>query len=200
MPTKVPLVPRPATKCVMRPAVCSQISLAVPPVGRVAVLIGIEIFFGIGGDHFFHFTDRAIGAFVAGSDDQFGSECAEDFLALMRSAVRQAQRDAVAERRANHGVSDAGIAAGGIDDAFAGRQLAGSEAGLDHAQGRAILDRASWIEPFRLSGKLDVWELLADPLQPEQGSVPDVIEDGVADAVGLALSGREWFGGGHGWA
>ena len=29
-PMKVPEVPRPATKWVMRPAVCSQISLAVP--------------------------------------------------------------------------------------------------------------------------------------------------------------------------
>src|SRR5262249_14500998 len=57
------------------------------PVGRIAVLVGIEIFVGISGDHFFDFSDSAIGAFVAGSDGEFGAKCAENFFAFMRCAI-----------------------------------------------------------------------------------------------------------------
>ena len=158
------------------------------PVGRIAVLIGIEIFFGIGGDHFLHFADRAVGAFVAGSDDEFGSECAENFLTLVRSAVRQAQGDSVAECGGDHGVGNAGVAAGGVDDALARCQLAGGQAGLDHAQGRAILDGAAGVEPFGLGGELDVGVVAADPLQAQKGRVADEVEDGAAGALSWGLT------------
>ena len=69
MPMNVPLVPMAATKCVMRPPVCSMISGPVVfevrlPVGRVVVLIGIEIAVGIGLVDLAALADGAVGAFA----------------------------------------------------------------------------------------------------------------------------------------
>src|SRR6185369_10497215 len=170
------------------------------PVRRIAVLIGIKISFGIVGDHFLDAMNGAIGAFVARSNHQFGAKRAENFLALMGRAVRQAQGDAVGERGADHGVGDAGIAAGGVDDALTRSQRSASKAGLDHAESWAVFDRTARVEPFRLGGKLDIGEVAADALQPKQGRVANAVEDGAANlAWGRLRSGmRELFCDGHG--
>src|SRR6266436_4387608 len=86
------------------------------PVRGIAVLVRVKIFFGICGDDFVDLANRAVGAFVAGSDYQLSAESGEDALALVRSAVRQAKLHGKLQRSTDHGVSDAGIAAGGVDD------------------------------------------------------------------------------------
>src|ERR1700730_2878162 len=88
------------------------------PVGRVTVLIGIKIFFGIGGDNFVYAPNCAVGGFIAGRDLQCCSISNKDALALVRSAVRKAQGHRVAEGRADHGVGNTGVPAGGVDNSF----------------------------------------------------------------------------------
>ena len=130
VPTNVPLVPSPATKCVMRPAgllpnlVGGGVVVRLPVRG-IAVLVGIEIFLGIGGDNLVNTADRAVGAFVAGSDHELRAKRGEDAFAFVRGAVGKAEFYGIAERRADHGVGDAGVAAGGVDDRFAWAERAG---------------------------------------------------------------------------
>src|ERR1700741_4023909 len=52
------------------------------PVRGIAVLIRIEVLFGIGGNDLMDAADGAVGGFVAGSHDELGAECIEDALAL----------------------------------------------------------------------------------------------------------------------
>src|SRR4029077_11612964 len=59
------------------------------PISRIAVLIGIKIFFGLCGDDLVHFADGAVGAFIARSADEFRAEGRKDPFALVRSAVWQ---------------------------------------------------------------------------------------------------------------
>ena len=161
------------------------------PVRGIAVLIGIKIFFRIGGDDFVDFANGAVGGFVARSHDEFGAERGEDALAFVRSAVGQSEFDGIAERGADHGVGDAGVAAGGVDDGFAGSESAGFQAGLDHAECGAVFDGAAGIEPFGFGGEFDVGELAADAFESQQRRVADAIEDGLpCGSARLAVLGR----------
>ena len=78
-PMNVPLVPSPATKCVMRPSVCSMISgagrlVVRAPVGVVVVLIGVEVALRIAGEQPPRLADGAVGAFHRIGQDQLGAE------------------------------------------------------------------------------------------------------------------------------
>ena len=193
-PTNVPLVPRPATKWVMRPAVCSQISLAVRvvvglPVCGIAVLVGIEIFLGIGRHNLLHAANRAIGGFVAGCDDQLRAKRAEDAFAFVRGAIGEAELYGITRRRSDHGVGDSSVATGGIDDGLARAQSAARETRLNHAQCGAIFDGASGIEPLGFGGELDVGEFAADAFEPKEWAVTDEVENGAPDCAGKRASG-----------
>ena len=125
----VPLVPRPATKCVRRPLVCSMISGAGrvvmrAPVRVVAVLIRIKVALRIRRDHPAHFADRAVGALERTGQHELGAERAKNQLPLRARVLGQAQLHFVAARRADHRVRDAGVARGRIDDRQAGPQAA----------------------------------------------------------------------------
>src|SRR6266446_1430179 len=84
------------------------------PVRGIAVLVRVKIFFGIRGNDFVHFPNRAVGTLIAGSDHEIRAESGEDALALVRSAVRQAKLDGKLHRGTDHCVSDAGVTAGGV--------------------------------------------------------------------------------------
>src|SRR5260370_26561341 len=104
------------------------------PIGRITVLIGIKIFFWVGRNNFMNPANRAIGSFIAGRNDQLRAERTEDALALRRRAVRKAQLDRIAERGADHRISDAGVAARGVDEDLAAAKLAAGKTRLDHAE------------------------------------------------------------------
>ncbi len=90
------------------------------PVRGIAVLVRVKIFLRIFRHDFLHFANRAVGAFIAGSDHQLRAERGEDALPLVRSAVRQAKLHGITQRRADHRISYAGIAAGRVNDGLAG--------------------------------------------------------------------------------
>ena len=169
------------------------------PVGGIAVLIGIEIFIGIGGDHLLHATDGAIGGFVAGGHDQFRPISGKHALAFVGSAVGEAEGDRITEGCANHGVGDAGVAAGGVDDGFAGGELAALKTSVNHTERRAVFYRAAGIEPFGFAADFHVFKFAADAGEAQQRAVTDARENGFANAAGGGLTGvwRNGAGGGH---
>ncbi len=86
------------------------------PVGRVVVLIGIEIAVGIGFVDLAARADGAVGAFGRIAENHLRAVGFQDALALDGGVGGQAELHFVAAGGADHGVGDAGIAAGGVED------------------------------------------------------------------------------------
>ena len=97
-------------------------------------------------------------------------------LALLRGVVGQAELDLISFVCADHGVGDAGVAAGGIEDDFAGGELAGALAFQDHVEGGAVLDGAAGIEKLGLGVDLDAGEVGGDAVEADEGGVADQAE------------------------
>ena len=89
---------------------------------------------------------------------------------------RQAQLDLVAAVGADHGVGDAGVAAGGIENDAAMIQLAGALAVEHHIQRCAVFDRAAGVEVLGLAEDLDIGKLAGNLVQAHQRRVADGLE------------------------
>ncbi len=151
------------------------------PVRGVAVLIGIKIFLRLRRDDLLHAANRTVRALIAWSNNHFRAKGSQYALAFVRSAVGQAQRYGIAKSRANHGVSDAGVAAGRVNDGFAGPQRPAGQASLNHAERRAVLHRTTRIEPLRFGTKLNVRKLPTDALQTQQRRVSNALQHGLTN-------------------
>src|SRR5260370_34210520 len=92
------------------------------PIRGIAVLIRVKISLRSSRDAFLRFATRAVSAFIAGSDHKLRAERRENAFPLVRSAVPQAKLHRKTERRADHCVGNAGVAAGSVNDGFAGSQ------------------------------------------------------------------------------
>ena len=66
---------------------------------------------------------------------------------------RHAQRDGESFRRAEHGVGNAGIAAGGVEQHLAGTEQTVAAGLGNNVGGGAIFDGASGVIPFSLTQK-----------------------------------------------
>ena len=147
-------------------------------VGRVVVLIRLEVAVGIGLEDFARLEDGAVGALQRIGEDELGAKGAADALALVGDVARHDQPHAVAQRRADHRQRDAGVAAGGVEDDLVRRQQAALDAVAHHHQRWPILDRAAGIEALQLGLQHDVFrQVRGDALQPGQRSVADEIEN-----------------------
>src|ERR1700722_20420457 len=151
----------------------------------VAVLVRIEIFVASGFVDFAHAPDGAVGAFVAGRVDDVHAVGCENVFAFGRGADGKAEFHAIAERGADHGVGDSGVAAGWVEDYFPGAQVAGEFAGADHGVARAIFHGAAGIEPFAFGVKFYVGGAGDDTLEPQEWSVADSIEQMDTDFRGV---------------
>ncbi len=109
------------------------------PVRGVTVLVRVKIFLRISRDDFVHFANRTVRAFIAGSDHQLRTEGREDALPFGGSAVRQAKLHGKTQRRADHRVRNAGVAAGRVNDGLAGPKRPACQTSLNHAQRRSVL-------------------------------------------------------------
>src|SRR5580698_7919226 len=143
------------------------------PIGRIAVLIRVKVFFRFGRNNLMNPPNRSIRTLVAGRDHQLGSKSTKNALALVGGAVRQAKLHAVAKRRADHGVGNPRIATGGIDDGLAKPQITARQTGLDHAQRRPVLDRTTGVEPLGLGIELHIGEFATDSRKTQKRRVPN---------------------------
>ena len=88
--------------------------------------------------------------------------------------------DGEAQRCAQHGVGDAGVAAGGVEQGLAGAELDRSAAlwRRDDGGGCAVLDGAAGIAPLGLAEDLDAGEVRGEAVEPQQRRVADAVEQG----------------------
>ena len=152
VPTNVPLVPIMETKCVIVPPsvarfrwLCHGSELASWPswnTGRRKNIFPVTAR-----------KSRAQRGWLRRSRPQIGindirSIGAQDALALHGNVFRHAQRDFKSFGGADHGKRNAGIAAGGVEQNFAGSEFS-TAAPLGHNAGRgAVVDEFPGIDPF----------------------------------------------------
>ena len=93
---------------------------------------------------------HAHAALRGGGQHDLGAEEAHEAAALDAEGLGHGDDEGIALGRADHGKSDAGVAAGCLDDGLAGLQCAAAFGVLDDAEGEAVLDRAERIEGLDL--------------------------------------------------
>src|SRR5579864_2039413 len=145
------------------------------PVGMVGILIDIKVFVRLGGDQLLSFADGAIRALAWIGPDDFGAKGMQNPLALFRGAAWNAEGHRESERGAEHGVSDAGVAAGGIEQPSTA-QSSGALRFAHDGGSSAIFHRAARVVPLGLAQDLDTCEAGSDALKPQQWRVPDALK------------------------
>src|SRR5215218_4821763 len=105
VPTKVPLVPSPATKCVtsvrLLPDLRRRRFVVRARVGRVGVLVRIEVAFGVCGVEPPRLTDGPVRALVRIGQHEVDAVGAQDLLSLLAGILRHTEFHPVAERGAD---------------------------------------------------------------------------------------------------
>ncbi len=89
--------------------------------------------------------------------NQFGAHRPQNFFALLTGRFGHGQTQFVAFRRRHHGQSDAGIAAGCLQNDPAGFQVAPFFSVFDHAERGAVLNRSPGIRGFQLGQNRDLF-------------------------------------------
>src|SRR5207249_5660075 len=102
---------------------------------------------------------RAVGALARVAVDDLRAVRGDKRLSLRAHVPGHHELHAVTLRGAHEGVSDAGVAGGGVDDRLVLRQRSAAFPVLDHRERRAVLDRAAGVEPFGLRVDLHAREL-----------------------------------------
>ena len=102
--------------------------------------------------------------------------------ALRRGVLRKTKPDFVALRGPDHGIGDAGIAAGGIDQDFVRREQAGTLAFHDHVQSRAVFHAAAGVEILGLTVDFNARKRGGHLAEAQQGRVADISNDTVRHA------------------
>src|SRR5450631_2293150 len=150
------------------------------PVGVVGILVGIEILIGMLGGELAGQADGAVGAIGGIGIKNVGAIAMQDLLALARNVFRHAQGDGESFGRSQHGVSDASVAAGGVEKNFAGAKLTAAAGLGDDVGGGAIFDRSAGVVPFGLTQKCYARQVGGERVQTQQRSVADALEQAVA--------------------
>src|SRR5579862_5260137 len=104
---------RDASFCLL-PNLRSRACVVRLPIGIVVVLVGVEEAFRLRPSQFLGLFLGAVGAVTRIGKDKFRSVGLQDRFPLMGGVGGQAQSDFVTLGRADPGVGDAGVAAGGI--------------------------------------------------------------------------------------
>src|ERR687893_2265157 len=120
-------------------------------VGRVLVLVGVEVPLGVLGVQAPRLPDGAVGALAGVGEHHLDAVGAQYLLALLAGVLGHAQLDLVAQRSPNPGVGDPRVAARGIDDGFFGREQPALLAVPNHPQRGPILYRTARVVPLSLA-------------------------------------------------
>ena len=178
------VVPSPATRWVTRPSVWAQISgpvrgLVGGEIGRIVVLVGVEVALGMVRRPFARGADRAVRAVVGIAVDRRrrrrwrGCACAR----RRRCPARPARPGSRARRRAWRRRSRCCRRWRRAGPALR-RQLTVRQGVADDAQRRPVLDRTAGVDPFRLQPQLDRRRQPGgEPAQPQERRVADAIDE-----------------------
>ena len=168
-----------------------------PPVGLVAVLVGVEVALGLEREQPPRLADGAVRSFERVGPDDVGAVDVEQPLALARDVRRHAQLDRVAQGGAQHRQRDAGVAGRGVEQRLAGHQRAGAQALADHRGGGAILHRPARIARLELGVDLDP-RVGLDAAEPGQRRVADQRPHGALERSSGGRDGVAGRAGGRG--
>src|SRR5208283_5167309 len=152
------------------------------PVGVVGILVGVEILLGMFAGQLARLTDRAVGTVVRIGINNVGSVALENLFAFARNVFWHAERDGEGFGGSQHGVGDAGIAAGGVEKNLAGAKLATGAALGDDARGGAILDRSARVVPLGLAQKCYAGQVAGECVEAKQRSVADALDQAVSES------------------
>src|SRR5580704_7244335 len=153
------------------------------PVGVVGILVGVEIFFRSIREKFTGFADCAVRAVGGIGINDVGAVGVQNVFALDGDVLRHAERDRETFGGGDHGIGDAGVTAGGIEQSFAGGEFsAGASLGYDVGSG-TVFDRASGIEPLGFAQDLDAGQIASDAIEAQQRSVANAVETTHAEFV-----------------
>ena len=113
-------------------------------------------------------------------------------LALLGGVGRQHELHLVPAVGADHGVGDAGVAAGGIENRAARGSAAGALAIENHIQRRAVFHRSAGVEVLGLGEDLDAGEFAGIRSRRSSGVLPMVASSGSASVRARCGTGRTY--------
>src|ERR1700686_2272177 len=119
------------------------------PVGFVGILVGIEILVGLIARQFTGHANGAVRTIGRIGIKNVGAVALQDLLTLPRNIFRHAESDGESLGRAQHGIGDAGVAAGGVEQDLAGTQPTSASSFGDDVGRGTILDRSAGVIPLR---------------------------------------------------
>ena len=192
-PPSVPPEPTAETKPSTLPSVSAQISSAVRldvglAVGGVVPLVGPDGAVGLGlGERLgqaLRIVHVAVGVLVGQRRhlDQLGAEQAQRVLLLLALGLGNDDDGAEAQRVADHGEADAGVAGGALHHRAAGPQRAALHRVLDDVERGAVLDRLAGVHELGLA---------EDGAAGRLGGALELDERGAADRGGHAVGERQ---------
>ena len=139
-------------------------------------------------------ANGAVGAVGRIGINNVGAIGLQNALALNGNIFRHAQRDRKSLRGADHGVSDAGVAAGGIEQNFPGTEFsAGASLATMFDAARSFTDPPG-LYHSALPSKLDSGQVASETLQAQQWSIADELEASPAERLTRGRLGRGFRG------
>jgi len=136
-------------------------------------------------------------AFVAADQAHGGAEAADQVLALLAHPVRHEDRHRVAQRAADRGEGDAGVAAGGLGDRRAGRECHPRVRAGEDVQRHAVLDAAGVVQVLGLG--VDRARAAAEgDVDGDYRGVADQVRERFEAAAGRGVDDGAGGGGRHG--
>ena len=146
------------------------------PVGRVGVLVRVEIPLRVLGEDAPRLADGAIGTLQRARQHQRRAVRLQDPLSLLVGILGQAEFHGIAPSGADHRVGDPGIPGGGIQDRLVAGQAPGVLAVQDHVERGAVLDRAGRVVPLRLGQHAQRQDVLSHTPERQQRRVADQVQ------------------------
>src|SRR5215204_4160267 len=142
-------------------------------VGRVGVLVGIEVALGGLGVEPPRLTDGPVRAVTRVGQDEVHSVGAQDLLALLTGVPRHTESYPVAERGPDPSIRYPRVPARRIEYGLLGRQRARLLAVPDHPQRGPVLHRSAGVAPLRLAKDVDARDLGRDARQLQKRRAAD---------------------------
>src|SRR5215210_2782561 len=137
-------------------------------IGRVGVLVRIEVAFGVFGVEPPRLTDGPVRALVRVGQHEVDAVGPQDLLSLLAGILRHTEFHPVAERGAEPGVRYPRVSARRVEDSLLRRQRAPLLTVPDHPQGRTVLDRSAGRVPLSLAEDVDARDLGRDARQLQE--------------------------------
>ena len=146
---------------------------------------------GAGGDRgqFLRPLDGAAHPELGRGQDEFGAEAAQEGAALQAEGFGHREGQVIPLGGGDEGQCDAGIAAGGLDDARFGGQDAVLFRLLDHGTADAVLDRGQRVEELELGQDGGVIGR-DEAAQTDERRLKGGLDDGVVDLAAQGKRGR----------